>query len=157
MSTTIELTKEIAAPPEAVFRALTDADELSRWWTTSADSDARTGGAFEYRFEFPAEPDRNHTYEGTYDSIVANERVAYPWQGRLGDTKVEVTLEAAGDGGTTLRLVHSGWGEGGEWPAAVKMHEDGWAFFLGNLQSYLERGEDRRADALGMRTPAVTG
>lgn len=154
MGKEIELKQEIAADPETVFRALTDVDELSRWWTTSADSDARTGGAFEYRFEFPEEPERNHTYSGTYDAVVPNERVAYPWQGRLGDTKVEVTLRPSGDG-TELRLVHSGWGEGGEWPTAVKMHEEGWAFFLGNLKSHLERGEDNRA-AMGMKTPAVT-
>jgi uncharacterized protein YndB with AHSA1/START domain len=155
MGQEIELTNEIAASPEAVFRALTDPDELSRWWTTSAESDARTGGAFEYRFEFPEQPERNHTYSGTYDAVVPNERVAYPWQGRLGDTKVDVMLRPSGDG-TVLRLVHSGWGEGGEWPAAVKMHEEGWGFFLGNLKSYLETGEDLRAAALGMRTSAVT-
>jgi uncharacterized protein YndB with AHSA1/START domain len=151
----IELTKEIAAPPEAVFRALTDADELSRWWTTSADSDPRTGGSFEYRFEFPEEPERSHSYSGTYDAIVPNERVAFPWEGRLGKTSVEVTLRPSGEG-TSLRLVHSGWGEGGEWPAAIKMHEEGWGFFFGNLKNWLERGEDQRAAALGMKTPAVT-
>jgi uncharacterized protein YndB with AHSA1/START domain len=154
MGKEIELKQEIAADPETVFRALTDADELSRWWTTSADSDARTGGAFEYRFEFPEEPERDHNYSGKYDAVVPNERVAYPWQGRLGDTSVDVSLRPSG-GGTELRLVHSGWGEGGEWPAAVKMHEEGWGFFLGNLKGYLERGEDNRA-AMGMRTPAVT-
>jgi uncharacterized protein YndB with AHSA1/START domain len=154
MGKTIELSQEIAAPPERVFRALTDADDLSRWWTTSADSDARTGGAFEYRFEFPDEPERNHVYSGAYDAVVENERVAYPWRGRLGDTNVDVTLSPSGDG-TTLTLRHEGWGEGGEWPAAVKMHEEGWAFFLGNLKRYLEGGEDQRA-AMGMKTPAVT-
>ena len=151
----IELTKQIAASPETVFHALTDPDELSRWWTTSADSDARTGGAFDYRFEFENEPERNHAYTGKYDAIAANERVAFPWVGRLGTTKVDITLRPSGDG-TTLRLVHSGWGEGGEWPAAVEMHEQGWGFFLENLKSYLERGEDRRASAMGMKTPAVT-
>jgi hypothetical protein len=35
------------------------------------------------------------------------------------------------------------------------MHEEGWGFFLGNLKSYLERGEDQRAAALGMKTPAA--
>jgi uncharacterized protein YndB with AHSA1/START domain len=154
MGKQIELKQEVAAPPETVFRALTDADELSRWWTTSADSDARTGGAFEYRFEFPEEPERNHVYSGEYDAVVPNERVAYPWRGRLGDTSVDVTIRPSGDG-SELRLVHSGWGEGGEWPAAVKMHEEGWTFFLGNLKRYLEGGEDQRP-AMGMKTPAVT-
>ncbi len=152
MSQQIEVTKEIAAAPDAVFHALTAPDELSRWWTTSAESDPRTAGSFEYRFEFPEEPERDHAYSGTYDAVVPNERVAYPWRGRLGETKVDVTLRPSEEG-TVLRLVHTGWGERGEWPAAMKMHEDGWNFFLENLKTYLERGEDRRAK-LGIRTPA---
>jgi uncharacterized protein YndB with AHSA1/START domain len=157
MGQTIEITKEIAAPPETVFRALTDPNELSRWWTSSADSDPRRGGAFDYRFEFEEQTEqrRDHSYSGTYRDVVENERVVYPWGSRLGETEVEVTLQPSGDG-TKLRLVHRGWGDGGEWPAAVKMHEEGWAFFLGNLASYLERGEDQRAAAMGMTTPAAT-
>lgn len=156
MGQKIELTKEIAAPRETVFRALTDPDELSRWWTSSADSDPRPGGAFDYRFEFEEQTEqrRDHSYSGAYRDIVENERVVYPWQARLGDTTVEVTLRPSAEG-TTLLLVHSGWGEGGEWPAAVEMHEQGWSFFLDNLKSYLERGEDQRAAAMGMKTPAT--
>src|SRR5918992_2980143 len=154
MGQKVELTKEIAAPPETVFRALTDADELSRWWTSSADSDPRKGGAFEYRFEFPDQPDRDHTYSGAYDEFVANERVAYPWHYSAGVTKVDVALRPAGDG-TELRLVHSGWPESTEGTDAARMHEEGWGFFLENLKTWLERGEDRRADAMGMKTTAA--
>lgn len=153
----IDQTLEIAAPPEAVFRALTDADELSRWWTTTAESDPRPGGAFDYRFEFEEQAGReNHRYTGTYDDVVQNERVAYPWQAGVGDTKVDVKLRPSGEG-TTLRLVHTGWGEDDAAREAVQMHEEGWGFFLGNLKSYLERGEDQRAAAMGLKTPAVTG
>ena len=38
---TIELERTIDASPDAVFRALTDADELPRWWTTSAETRPR--------------------------------------------------------------------------------------------------------------------
>lgn len=151
----IDQTLEIAAPPETVFRALTDADELSRWWTTTADSVTRPGGAFEYRFEFDEQPERNHTYSGTYEEFVPNKRVAYPWQASVGDTRVDVTLRPTGDG-TTLCLVHTGWGDDDKAREAVQMHEEGWGFFLGNLKSYLERGDDQRAAAMGMKTRAVT-
>lgn len=123
------------------------------------DDERRLGRANRRRLRIPLRVPRGARAEphlrGTYDAVVPNERVAYPWQGRLGDTKVDVTLHATGDG-TTVRLVHSGWGEGGEWPAAVQMHEQGWGFFLENLKSYLERGEDRRAAAMGMKTPVTT-
>ena len=149
---TIELTRTIDASSPIVFRALTDPGELSRWWASSAESDARTGGAFSYGFEFD-DASRNHTYRGVYHEVVPNERVSYPWQGALGETRVDVSLRPAGDG-TELTLVHSGWGTGDDWDAAVQLHEQGWSFFLDNLKSYLERGEDARASQMGMRTPA---
>jgi uncharacterized protein YndB with AHSA1/START domain len=151
----IELTRTIDAPVSTVFRALTDAGELARWWPSSAESDARTGGSFSYRFEFD-DSSRNHAYTGDYHEVVANERVSYPWQGALGETRVDVSLRPAG-GATELTLVHSGWGAGEDWDAAVQMHEQGWGFFLDNLKAYLERGEDARGAAMGMRTPAVAG
>lgn len=49
---TIEQTTTIDAPPQRVLRALTDADELVRWFPSSARSDARTGGEYALRFEF---------------------------------------------------------------------------------------------------------
>jgi uncharacterized protein YndB with AHSA1/START domain len=151
---TIELTTEIEASPEAVFRALVDADELVRWFPSGAQSDPRTGGSFEYRYEFDQDPSRNHTYSGEYSDVRPNERVAYPWNGKLGTTQVEFRLEPAG-GSTKVTLRHSGWGTGADWDESLEMHRQGWGFFLGNLKSYLEAGKDSRAEAMGMRTPAA--
>jgi uncharacterized protein YndB with AHSA1/START domain len=150
---TIELSTNIEAPPDRVFRALTDADELTRWFPSSAESDPRPGGAFSYRFEFD-DAAKDHTYEGEYLDVSANERVAYPWQARLGTTEVELTVRPSG-AGAEVRLAHSGWGEGGEWDASVEMHREGWGFFLANLKAYVEGGADGRAEAMGMKTPAA--
>lgn len=151
---TIELTRTIDASPATVFRALTDAGELSRWWTTSAESEARTGGSFSYRFEFE-DPSRNHTYEGSYHDVTADERVSYPWQTSLGETKVELALRQA-DAGTELTLTHTGWGSGPEADELVEPHIQGWSFFLDNLKAYLEGGADLRAGGpMGQRTPAT--
>lgn len=151
---TIELTRTIDAPPAAVFRALTDAGELSRWWTTSAESDARAGGSFAYVFEF-ADPSRDHTYTGAYHDVVADERVSYPWHTSFGETSVDVTLRRAADG-TELTLAHTGWGDGTEADEAVELHVQGWGFFLDNLKSTLEGGPDLRAGGpMGQKTPAT--
>jgi uncharacterized protein YndB with AHSA1/START domain len=80
--------------------------------------------------------------------------VRYPWQTGLGPTEVAFDLEPV-DGGTRVRLAHSGWGEGGDWDESVEMHRQGWSTFLDNLKGYLERGEDVRAAAMGMKTPAT--
>jgi uncharacterized protein YndB with AHSA1/START domain len=150
----IEITSTIGAPPDLVFRALTDAGELARWWTSSGESDARTGGAFSYRFEFE-DPSRDHTYEGVYHDVTAGERVSYPWQTSLGETTVDVRLRPSGDG-TELTLTHTGWRSGAEADEAIALHEQGWSFFLDNLKSYLEGGADLRIGGpMGQRTPAT--
>jgi uncharacterized protein YndB with AHSA1/START domain len=150
----IEITRTIAATPDQVFRALTDRDELARWWTTGGESDARTGGGFSYRFEFE-DPSRNHTYEGDYHDVTAPERVSYPWHTSLAETTVDVQLRPSGDG-TDLTLTHTGWGSGAEAVEAVAMHEQGWSFFLDNLKSYLEGGPDLRVGGpMGQKTPAT--
>ena len=150
---TIELETTVQAPPETVFRALTDAGELARWFPSSAESDPRPGGAFTYRFEFD-DASRNHTYSGRYLELVPGGHVAYPWQGALGETRVDIRLEPAAEG-TLVRLVHSGWGEGAAWDESLALHRQGWRGFLDNLKSFLERGKDARAELMGMRTPAV--
>ena len=145
---TIEITKQIEAPAERVFAALTDADELSRWFTSSADSDPRTGGDYALRFEFEDES-KNHIYAGQYEDVTPGERVRYPWNGQFGPTTVEFTLRPTGSG-TEVTLTHSGWSDAAE--EARQLHEQGWTFFLDNLERYLTGGEDQRDPAMQMRT-----
>jgi uncharacterized protein YndB with AHSA1/START domain len=144
----IEITKQIDAPSEQVFRTLTDADELRRWFASSAESEPRTGGEYVLRFEFEDES-RNHTYSGRYEDVTPNERVRYPWNGQFGETTVDFVLKPSGSG-TELTLSHSGWAEEAE--ESRQLHEQGWTFFLDNLERYLTGGEDQRDPAMQMRT-----
>jgi uncharacterized protein YndB with AHSA1/START domain len=148
---TIELGTTVEAQPEAVLRALTDAGELARWFPSAAESDPRTGGAYNYSFEFETDTSRNHTYAGVYREVSSG-RVAYGWKTAAGPTEVEFRIAPSGDG-TEIRLVHSGWAEHED--DAVEEFRQGWGFFLENLKAYLERGEDARASTMGMRTPAA--
>jgi uncharacterized protein YndB with AHSA1/START domain len=144
----IDITKQIEAPPERVFRALTDADELARWFPSSAQSDPRTGGDYVLRFEFDDES-KNHGYAGQYEEVRPRERIRYPWNGAFGDTTVEFSLRPS-DGGTEVRLVHSGWTN--DVAETRERHDQGWRFFIDNLERYLAGGEDQRGGALGMKT-----
>ncbi len=146
----IEQTYEIAAPRERVFRALTDADELTSWWTTRASSEPRAGGAFLYEWDFE-DASRNWRQEGAYIEVDPPESVSYPWAVRPGvDTTVRFTLADAPGGGTELRLSHTGFpAEAAEDHAR---HGEGWGLYLGNLKSVLEGGPDRRPE-VGLKTP----
>lgn len=149
----IELSTEIDASREAVFRALVEADELVRWFPSRAESDPRPGGSFAYRFDF-GDPEKDHVSQGQYRDVVPHERVSYPWKAPQGPTDVEFRVVPA-DGATRVELTHSGWGDDAEWAQSQENHRQGWSFFLGNLKAYLEGGDDRRIEAMGLQTPAA--
>lgn len=151
---TIQQTFIIASPLEKVFSALTDPEDLTRWWTTRCRSDPREGGGFEYIWEFD-DPMRNGKQAGEYLEVVPNKKLRYPWEagneGKGHNTTVEFTLSETAEG-THLELAHAGYKTGGEWDQVYEMTAQAWGFFLGNLKSYLENGQDNRAVALGQKT-----
>ena len=76
--------------PERLWRAITDASELSRWMSYPARVDLRVGG--DYTVDF------SRTSEGTLDGVIVRiepaRRLAYAW----GTSVIEWTLEPDGDG-----------------------------------------------------------
>jgi uncharacterized protein YndB with AHSA1/START domain len=153
---TIQQTYTIASSPEKVFRALTDPEELNRWWTTRSVSNPREGGSFEYIWEFD-DPNRNGKQAGEYLEVVADKKLRYPWEagneGKGHNTTVEFTFSETAEG-TLLELAHAGYKSGGDWDQVYEMTAQAWGFFLGNLKSYLENGQDNRATTLGQKTGA---
>jgi len=151
---TIQQNYTIASSPEEVFKALTDSKELNRWWTTRNQSRAEIGGAYEYIWEFN-DPNQNGKQAGNYSVIVPNEKISYPWEagneGQGHNTVVELRISTAAEG-TLLELEHSGYKSGGDWDQAYEMTAQAWGFFLNNLKSFLEKGEDNRASAMGQKT-----
>jgi uncharacterized protein YndB with AHSA1/START domain len=155
----------IRAPAATVFQALSDAVELSRWFPTTAETDPRPGGAYRFRFESTDHPERSHTREGTFLDVLPNKRLSYTWHAPLGsppgegpapETKVEFALTEKG-GTTELVLTHSGFGYGPDWDRSFEGHSEGWAFFVTNLRSYLERGVDARTPAPGESVESEPG
>ena len=147
MPKTFEHTLTVDRSRDDVFRALTDAEQLKRWWITDGISEPRTGGRFRYEWRM-ADPSNDHVQEGAYDEVVDRERIAYPWATPAGDSRVAVTL-AEHDGGTRVSLVHEGISEDDHF----ERYEQGWTGFLANLKSVLEEGSDNRS-AMGVQTLA---
>lgn len=131
---TITITRTFDAPRERVWEAFTNPDDVKKWWgpegftAPSVKSDFRVGGTFVYAMQGPAgtEWDKVHYSGGEYLEIVPMEKlVATDYftdeQGNKIDPasigmpgewpdemKVTVTFEDAGDGKTTLTLIHEG-------------------------------------------------
>lgn len=138
----IETTVEIAAPVDAVWKAITDARELERWFPLQARVTPGVGGEVFMSWGPP--------WEGGSRIEIWEEGRRLRTRGFLehGDRSlVEYTLEAKG-GKTVLRLVHSGFAHGGDWEDELfGGTERGWRYELRSLRHYLERhaGTERRA------------
>jgi uncharacterized protein YndB with AHSA1/START domain len=140
MSDDLKITDEIAirAPRGAVFRALTDPDELGGWLATSAESDPRTGGSFRYAFEFD-DVSQNNEQAGTYSKVEPDRRVALPWRFPFSPkaTTVEYVLNES-DGETRVTFTHSGFESGEPWDSARARFGPGWRSFLEGLKTWVE-------------------
>jgi uncharacterized protein YndB with AHSA1/START domain len=131
---------ELAVPIERVWRALTEAEDLARWFPLEAKVEPGPEGRVWMSW--------GHEY-GAWSDVRAWEpphHLAISW--RFGDEPVQVTdyrLEGRG-GATHLRVVTSGMPAGADWDDLVEGTRLGWKFELAQLRHYLERheGENRR-------------
>jgi uncharacterized protein YndB with AHSA1/START domain len=162
MTESIERTMELHADPERVWRAITDPAELSQWFGTEAEIDLRPGGTG--YFGWPEEG----RYHCVVDIVEPPTRLVWRWGGPVdtpveeGDsTRVEWTLARRHDGGTTLRLVESGFRRDEE----RAENDQGWTDELGELFAYLDAEAakatdtddiDSGDDPLGLNGPPVS-
>jgi uncharacterized protein YndB with AHSA1/START domain len=136
---------EVAASPAAVWKALTDGEELARWFPLSARvKPGKDGSVFlswgpgwegEARID-AWEP--VHLFRWVESKGPVAEGVTTEW-------KLEPSM--AGGRKTLLRLVQSGFSTGADWEEEYYgSTEYGWGFMLANLRHYLERhaGTPRR-------------
>jgi uncharacterized protein YndB with AHSA1/START domain len=85
---------EIDAPPDVVFRALTDENELVRWMPTEAKMDPHVGGDLRFRFHWEA---RNVDTEvvGKIVELVPGKKVAYTWVAAMRSDRAPARMDDA--------------------------------------------------------------
>ena len=148
-----EQTVTVHASTEAVFRALTSADVLTKWFPTRAQTNPGTGGPFTYAWDF-ADTAQNGTQTGHYVDFVPGRKVSYTWDaGQTNPKQTMVTFVIKPNGDETIvSLAHTGFGPGAEGEKLRDYHAGPWSFYMSNLKTYLESGVDNRAAALGQKT-----
>ena len=106
MTLTLHLDRWLPAPPERVFVALTDIDELRRWYTCDPGSvwtfhawDASVGG--DLRVTIGGDG-YSVDVAGRFRTVEPPHRLVYDWNDEL----IELRLTSEGDG-TRLTLTHS--------------------------------------------------
>jgi uncharacterized protein YndB with AHSA1/START domain len=140
----------IKSPRNRVFNALTQADELMRWFPTRSESDPRSGGKFKLTWEFE-NANENGSQEGEYVEVIPNEKVSYTWRADSVPTLVTFQLNEV-NGETIVELNHSTDQDGADEKKLQEDHANQWGFFLMNLKGYLEAGVDLRSEKLNQIT-----
>ncbi len=129
----IEIEARIAAPAEAVWRALTESAQLRSWFAPDARVEPGEGGSIWMSW--------GAGVEGTAMIEVwepnAHLRLVEQWAGAR--TTIDWFITAESGEQTVLRLVHSGFGDDAEWDDFYEGTLSGWSYFVRHLQIYLER------------------
>ena len=143
----LEAELALAAEPEAVWKALTDARELMNWFPLQAAVEPGEGGRIHVSWDGAWESDMNIEIWEPGKHL----RTTWPWTaeegvaGQENAVGVDYYIEARQGGGTVLRLVHSGFPVGDEWEDIFDGTRKGWSYELQSLRHYLEnhRGVQR--------------
>jgi uncharacterized protein YndB with AHSA1/START domain len=134
----------VQAPPDVVWRALTDAEELTRWFPVDARVQPGKGGSIWISF--------GGGVEGTAPITEWEPNRRFEWTETRGAVKLAVDFQLeAKSGGTVVRLVNSGFGAGPDWDDEFHMTDGGWSYFMQHLRWYLERHRGTPRDLISFR------
>jgi len=133
----------IAASPETVFRFFVEPSCMAQWFGNRHTLDPQPGGAFRVAVSGGA------VAGGTFVEVAPYRRVAFTWgwEGRdalpPGASLGEIEL-APKDGGTLVRLRHSGLPEAARAPFTPEEHGKRWAHYLQRLKQHCAGAAERR-------------
>jgi uncharacterized protein YndB with AHSA1/START domain len=130
-----EISVVLPVSPDDAFALLTEPERLRRWKTVSARVDLRAGGTYRWTIV------PGHAVRGTYLEVEKGRRIVFGWgwEGNpdLGPdaSTVTVTFEPT-DGGTLVRLVHTGLNT-----EQAASHLVGWQHFFARLEVAAVEGD----------------
>ena len=131
---TIKDAIEIRARPEVVYDAWTVASEITRWFVDRCEGDMRAGGKVRWIWDGS---------EGNWVDVFGAERPRYIAfdAGAVGDGAglMEVFIEPRGAQSSRLRIVNSGFRDGGAWDDVFQGVVSGWSMALAILAHQLEQ------------------
>jgi len=140
---------QIAAPPERIFQALSNASELSRWFTNPEcpakfwKMDARVGGRYSYETEpgsVVVNDVRQFKCHGEIVECDPPRLLAYTWIANWHDDPSIHTLVrwelTPKQGGTHVKVTHSGLHA---MPVSRKDYSGGWTGVVEMLRKFVEK------------------
>jgi uncharacterized protein YndB with AHSA1/START domain len=142
----------IDAPPDAVWRAITDPGELERWFPLKASVRPGVGGVLTLRWDDLGMDDLSISVWRPGQQL----QVGMPQPSGAPRVMHDFTIEDHG-ASTVLRLVAHGFDPDARWDLFFDGVKRGWRYELQSLRHYLEhhRGKDRAV--AWVRTPIPVG
>jgi len=136
----VETEITIAATPEEVWRAISEGEEIKRWFTVDARVNPGPGGSIWMSFG------EGMDWESPIEIWEPNRH--------LRASAVDYFIEARGEGETVLRIVQSGFGAEG-WEDELDNLNAGWRAFAATLRHYLEKHRGKPRTFVYFRHPPV--
>jgi uncharacterized protein YndB with AHSA1/START domain len=135
---TVVIERTFSAPPERIWKALTDVEEMRRWYFDLKEFKPEVGFEFEFTVEHEG---MKYCHLCKITEVISQKKLAYSWRykGHEGDSLVTLELSADGDK-TRLRLTHEGLETFPKAPSfARKNFMEGWTQIIGSsLKEFVE-------------------
>ena len=135
MTEPLVVTRRIEAPPQKVYRYLTESESWALWQGVGVSLDPHPGGHISMRMP------GGQVAEGRFVELIPGRRVIFSW-GWVGHPEVPpasttVVIELTAEGsGTLLTLTHRGLP-----PEEIETHRVGWEHYLPRLATASEGGD----------------
>ena len=137
----------VKAPIDAAWKAWTTTDGIKSFFAPDARIEARPGGPFEVYFNPYAKPGHKGADDMVVLAVQEPTMISFTWNSpphlaevRPHRTSIQVRLTSLSANETEVRLVHGGWGEGGQWDQSFKYFDGAWNNVLANLQKRFAEG-----------------
>ena len=141
----------IAAAPERVWGALTQQDEIARWWTNDLSVTPEVGSLAEFRFSQGTFVIQFEVAELEQDEEVRWISRQGPSTGHWVGTSVTWHLEPVSNG-TRVAFNHCGFAQVDR---RYEITRAWWEHFLTSLKSYLETGKGTPGSPLSVKGPEL--
>ena len=125
--------REMSAPPEKLWRALTQPHLIEEWLMKN---DFKPAAGHKFTLSRQPSPDVNVVIDCEVITVEPNKTLSYRWSAYGTDTVVTFTLTPTADG-TMLRVEQDGFGP--DQKAAYKGAMASWPHFLASLEELLKR------------------
>ena len=139
MSTTVIIERLFNAPVQQVWKAITDKEQMKRWYFDLSDFKPEIG----FEFSFPGQGHKGEQYLHlcTVKEVVVEKKLAYSWTYKDQPGYSVVTFELIPEqGGTRVKLTHQGIETFPAHPDFAKeSFTEGWTYIIGTaLNEFLQ-------------------